>query len=148
MAAGQARQEFELDLLLAGDVRVVFFDHDGAYESSVGPCGLGRRRYPASDSLCFFFWLHTGFVRTRTVRLTKEEVDVACHDRACRVFENEFAVDIHFDMPSSENGSLKELKGDAGLVPMRKVTNDTARSCCSSLLFVLNCCFHLLHIVI
>jgi hypothetical protein len=44
MAAGQKSLDFEVDLRLAGDVRIVFFDHDEACDMAVGPCGLGRRR--------------------------------------------------------------------------------------------------------
>ncbi len=69
MAAGQTSQAFDLDLRLTGDVWFVFFDHDEAYETSVGPCGLGQRRRPAADTLCFFVWLHTGFVRSDCVTL-------------------------------------------------------------------------------
>jgi hypothetical protein len=103
---------FDVGMSLQGDVRVVFFDHDdpaappdtpatngGGGAAGGGGCAAGAglvrpRRCGAADDLCFFLWVHTGFLfdsdgRTgggdRVVRLAKAEVDVACHDRECKV---------------------------------------------------------------
>jgi PTEN homologous phosphatase len=96
-----AELSFDVGVTLQGDVRIVFYDHDDA-TAAPPPCGcelLRRRQYVAADDLCFFMWFHTGFVEEGPYVLRKADVDIACHDKACKVFPNDFEVELDLGGP-------------------------------------------------
>ena len=89
-------------MTLQGDVRIVFYDHDDAAATPL-PCGCEllrrRQRHVAADDLCFFTCFHTSFVEEGPCVLRKADVDMACHDKACKVFPSDFEVGLDLGAP-------------------------------------------------
>eukprot|EP00291_Cryptomonas_curvata_P017130 CAMPEP_0172171826 /NCGR_PEP_ID=MMETSP1050-20130122/12107_1 /TAXON_ID=233186 /ORGANISM="Cryptomonas curvata, Strain CCAP979/52" /LENGTH=1269 /DNA_ID=CAMNT_0012843299 /DNA_START=441 /DNA_END=4250 /DNA_ORIENTATION=- len=80
---------FELDVPVAGDVRISFYNRDP---------DLKR------DELCCFVCFHTGFVAADREVFAKDAVDIAASDTQCKVFGKNFAIAVEFGGATASNG--------------------------------------------
>lgn len=95
MTPDQASVTFEIENTeVAGDVRVTLFEKD-----------VGRGK----DSMVCYFWFHTGFVEGDTTVMRKPHIDLAWSDRACKTFEDDFAVHITWSNGGVERNATNAL---------------------------------------
>ncbi len=80
------------NLLVAGDVKFVFYDYD---------------RFSADDKVCHF-WINTSFILKNYIVLYKPVIDRACKDKDAAEFDPSFAIEIFFE-PSAEDIDFSAL---------------------------------------
>ena len=105
---------FDVDVQLAGDVRISLYHRDP----------LAKR-----DELCCFVCFHTGFVAADREVFPKEAVDVAASDARCKVFSQGFAVVLEF-VPRDAAASPLPAGGappKGGIACFRKIMRPAAR---------------------
>ena len=51
---------------------------------------------PPSDEVGCFLWFHTGFISETITHFTKDQIDMACSDQKCRIFDNNFKLSFYF----------------------------------------------------
>jgi hypothetical protein len=105
-------QSFEMDLgrvALMGDIRIVFYDND---------------LVPPRDELMCFTWFHTGFVGRTHVTIPKAEVDMACSDRKNKVFDENFAISLHFEEIPEELEFTRAQSDRSGYPALHLATHD------------------------
>lgn len=73
--------------IIRGDTRIMFFT-----DSRKIPCG-----YEKSP---FFFWFHTGFITDNILRLERHELDNPHKSKTWNVFQEDFAITVHFETDS------------------------------------------------
>ena len=57
---------------------------------------------PPSDEVGCFLWFHTGFISETITHFTKDQIDMACSDQKCRIFDNNFKLSFYFsDVPTA-----------------------------------------------
>ena len=93
MKKDQDFYDFQVDLDVAGDVRVILYDRD---------------RMPPRDQMVCFLWFHTGFISETVTTFEKDSIDMAWSDKKCKVFENGFKLQFVFaDVPNELHASGK-----------------------------------------
>ena len=95
MRKDEAMREFDVDIDVAGDIRVVLYDRD-----------------LATDELTCFVWFHTGFIQETNTVFTKDQIDIAWADKKCKVFRGDFKLEFEFATVPSEQqifGSANKL---------------------------------------
>jgi len=90
-------RDFEVNMDLTGDVRLVLYDND---------------TMPPRDELTCFMWFHTGFITSASTVFEKEAIDMAWSDRKCKVFDADFKIEFIFD-------GVPDQKTTFGLSPSR-----------------------------
>jgi len=61
-----------------------------------------RKRPSGKQKLCHF-WFNTGFIMDNKIELVKEEIDVANKDKKCKIFKEDFAIEVYFKEPDLED---------------------------------------------
>ena len=86
MRKGEALREFDVNIDVTGDIRIVLYDQDAM-----------------RDEVACFLWFHTAFISQKTTTFTKDQIDMACHDPKCKVFDAAFKLEFVFeDVPSEK----------------------------------------------